>query len=65
MFNAICYHYKISNDDICNLTIHQFNSKIEFLNKMFSDKPDNSTSQNGSVSNPFNKAILDNAFGVK
>ena len=57
MFNAICYHYKISNDDICNLTIHQFYSKIGFLNNMFSDKTEDTTSQN--------YGILDNAFGVK
>jgi hypothetical protein len=58
MINFLCYHYKISNDDIKKLTVHQFNQKVEFLNKIFSDKkPENKSSNNYGV--------LDKAYGVK
>ena len=63
MFNALCYHYKMSNADVGNLTLHQFNSKVEFLNKMFSENK--SDTNDNSASNPVNRGILDSAFGVK
>ena len=58
MFNAIAYHYKMEHKEIGKLTIHQFNSKVEFLNKMFSDKETKDNSSN-------NYAILDRAFGAR
>ena len=49
----------MSNDDIGKLTIHQFNKKVDFLNKLFSDKeePTEKPSQNYGV--------LDKAWGKK
>ena len=59
MINFLCYHYKISNDSVRKLTVHQFNQKIEFLNKIFSDKkPEQDTTSS-------NYGILDKAYGVK
>ena len=59
MFNAVSYHYKMSLEEIGQLTVHQFNSKIEFLSRMFSDKkPEQNTSSS-------NYGILDQAYGVK
>jgi len=49
----------MSNEEIKILTVHQFNRKMEFLNKMFSkqEKPQEKPSNNYS--------ILDKAYGVK
>ena len=58
MFNAVSYHYKMSLKEIGQLTVHQFNSKIEFLSRMFSDKKQEDTSSS-------NYGILDKAYGVK
>jgi len=49
----------MSLKEIGQLTVHQFNSKVEFLSRMFSDeKPEKNTSSS-------NYGILDQAYGVK
>ena len=61
MINLLCYHYKLSDDGIKKLTVHQFNKKMGLLNKMFSDKPEDKPEDKPSQ----NYGILDQAYGVK
>ena len=49
----------MSIEDIGNLTVHQFNKKVVFLNKMFSDKTEDKPKPSQ------NYGILDQAYGVK
>ena len=69
MFNALSYHYKMSHEEIGRLTLHQFNSKVEFLNKMFSEKDDPKPrsvyNEKTSASNPENRKAFELAIGVK
>jgi len=53
----------MTHADVGKLTLHQFNSKVEFLNKIFSENEGGSTDT--SVTNPVNRGILDKSFGVK
>jgi len=59
MINFLSYHYKINNEEIRKLTVHQFNQKMEFLNKILN--PDKEETETTSQ----NYSILDKAFGVE
>ena len=67
MINFLSYHYKINNEEIRKLTVHQFNQKMEFLNKILNPDKEDKQQDNSSVSanSPAGMAIADNIFGVK
>ena len=50
----------MSADDVKKLTVHQFNARMEFLNKIFPKEEDNPTEKPSQ-----NYGVLDKAFGVR